>query len=127
MEQVVAAAAAGEDFAWELLFQRFDGVTRAVARSLRLGEQDADDMAQTTWLRLLENIEHLRSADALGAWLWVTARREGLRLLRLRGRELPTEAPEPEDVATDCFDDTEARRRSAVLRAIGKLPDERRA
>ena len=62
-----------------------------MARTYRLTPHDVDDVASTTWMRLLENIGHLRNADAVGAWLETTARRECLALLRRRKRERPTD------------------------------------
>ena len=62
-----------------------------MARTYRLTPHDVDDVASTTWMRLLENIESLRNADAVGAWLETTARRECLAVLRQRKRERPTD------------------------------------
>src|SRR5215218_6556750 len=78
LEQIVRAAAAGDDHAWTLLQDRFTKRIRAVARGYRLAPQDVDDVAQTTWLRLLEHIGAVRDANAVGAWLETTARRESL-------------------------------------------------
>jgi RNA polymerase sigma factor (sigma-70 family) len=53
---------------------------------------------QTTWLRLAENFNHLQDPSRVGPWLATTARRECLRTLRRRARELPDEQPpEPRD------------------------------
>jgi RNA polymerase sigma factor (sigma-70 family) len=46
---------------------------------------------QTTWLRLVENLDRIKDPERLGAWLATTVRHECLRQIRLRGRELPTE------------------------------------
>ena len=89
--RVVAAAAAGDEQAWALLQERYATRVRSVARTYRLTPHDIDDVAQTTWLRLLENIGNLRNADGVGAWLETTARRECLAVLRQRKRERPTD------------------------------------
>ena len=47
----------------------------------RLSPGDAGDVSQTTWLRLVENIDRLSDPARVGAWLATTARRECLRLL----------------------------------------------
>ncbi len=71
----------------------------SVARSHRLGDADAADVFQTTWLRLLENIDGLRNPDALSGWLATTARNESLRVLRRQARQIPTEDDKmPEEV-----------------------------
>jgi RNA polymerase sigma factor (sigma-70 family) len=89
--RVVAAAARGDEQAWALLQERYATRVRSVARTHRLTPHDIDDVAQATWLRLLENIGNLRNADGVGAWLETTARRECLAVLRQRKRERPTD------------------------------------
>jgi RNA polymerase sigma factor (sigma-70 family) len=91
LEQLVPAAASGDQAAWNELVDRFQGLVWATARSFRLSLADAADVAQTTWLRLVENLDRIREPERLGAWLATTARREALRHLRLHGRELPSD------------------------------------
>jgi RNA polymerase sigma factor (sigma-70 family) len=88
---LVVAAAEGDRAAWDKLVSRFSGLVWAVARSHRLQQEDAADVFQTTWLRLVEHLERLREPERVGAWLATTARRESLRILRQRGRENVTE------------------------------------
>lgn len=89
--ELVRDAAAGDQSAWDELVERYSGLVWAVARGHRMGHADAADVFQTTWLRLVEHLERLREPEHLGGWLSSTARRECLRVLRLRGRELPDE------------------------------------
>ena len=49
-------------------------------------ESDAADVAQTTWLRLLEHIDRIEYPDRVGSWLAATARNECLRSLAARKR-----------------------------------------
>lgn len=88
--ELVEGARAGSREAWEGLVDRFAGLVWAVARSLRLDASDAADVSQTTWLKLLQNLDRIEKADRVGGWLATTARRESLRVLRLSGRQLPT-------------------------------------
>jgi RNA polymerase sigma factor (sigma-70 family) len=118
-------ARAGDDAAWAALTRRYSGMLWAIARMHELGEADAADVVQTTWLRLVERLDQIRSPDRVGAWLAVTARRESLRLARHGGRDrsagealyaLPARAPGPDDVCV-------ARDRlRLVLAAIQALP-----
>jgi RNA polymerase sigma factor (sigma-70 family) len=85
------AAAAGDQGAWDAIVDRFSGLVWATARAHRLSQADAADVAQTTWLRLVEHLGSIREPEALGAWLATTARREALRLIRRGTRELPTD------------------------------------
>ncbi len=50
-----------------------------MTRDFSLTENDAADVVQVTWLRLLENIDRLESPAHVGSWLATTARRECLR------------------------------------------------
>ena len=74
--QVVAEARAGTSEAWETLVERFGGLVAAVARRCRLSEADVAEVGQTTWLRLVENIDRIQQPERLGAWLATTSRRE---------------------------------------------------
>lgn len=91
LEQLVPAAAAGDQAAWNELVERFQALVWATARSFRLSRADAADVAQTTWLRLVENLDRIREPERLAGWLATTARREALRHIRLHGRELASD------------------------------------
>jgi RNA polymerase sigma factor (sigma-70 family) len=91
VRELVRRAAAGDRAAWESLVARYERLVWGVARSHRLGEADAADVCQTTWMRLLEHLDDLRNPDALSGWLATTARHECLRVLRHQSRQIPTE------------------------------------
>jgi RNA polymerase sigma factor (sigma-70 family) len=85
--QLVYAAAQGDQQAWDALVERYAGRVWAIARGVyRLGPTDAADVSQTTWLRLVENLNRIRDPESVGAWLAETAKNECLRLLRHAGR-----------------------------------------
>jgi RNA polymerase sigma factor (sigma-70 family) len=85
---LIRAAGTGDQRAWERLVDRYANLVWSVARSFRLGEADAADVAQATWLRLVQHLCVIRDPERLGAWLATTARREALALLRRRGRDV---------------------------------------
>jgi RNA polymerase sigma factor (sigma-70 family) len=124
--QHLELAAAGDEAAWEAIVDRFSGLVWATARAHRLSREDAADVAQTTWLRLVENLDRIREPEHLGAWLATTARRESLRLIRRGGRERPSdeadlfEAPD-DDVLDRRLLDRE--RDGALWRAFAGLSD----
>jgi RNA polymerase sigma factor (sigma-70 family) len=99
--QLVRAAAAGDQAAWNQLVERFNGLVWSVARAHRLERADAGDVVQTTWLRLVEHLGRLQDPERVGAWLATTARRECLRTLRSSARVVPTEAELLPDPGTD--------------------------
>ena len=85
---MIRAANDGDEAAWGTIVDRFTGLVWATARAHRLPPSDAADVAQTTWLRLVENLDRIKDPERLGGWLATTARRECLRHIRLQGREL---------------------------------------
>jgi RNA polymerase sigma factor (sigma-70 family) len=125
---LVRRARAGDSDAWTRLITRFRGLPAAIARNFRLTGWEAEDVEQTTWLRLFESIDRLRNPERLPGWLATTARRECLHLLRSASRETPTE-----DLITRA-DDTgrfpapgddlmAAEVRTIVTTAVHALPD----
>jgi RNA polymerase sigma factor (sigma-70 family) len=91
LTSLVAAAAGGEAGAWETLVHHFSGLVWSVAGGYGLSRADSADVAQVTWLRLVENLGRLRDPSHVGAWLVTTTRRECLRLLRAMDREIATD------------------------------------
>jgi RNA polymerase sigma factor (sigma-70 family) len=83
---LVHRAAAGESWAWERLVDQYSRLIWAITRDFKLVESDAADVAQVTWLRLLENIHKIENPDRVGSWLATTARNECLRCLANRKR-----------------------------------------
>jgi RNA polymerase sigma factor (sigma-70 family) len=78
----VRAAAAGDVRAWEQLVDRYSDLLWSICRAHRLGPDDAADVVQLTWLRLLENLGRIRDPQRLAGWLATTCRRECRGLLR---------------------------------------------
>jgi RNA polymerase sigma factor (sigma-70 family) len=89
LAELVRAAAAGDQRAWEGLIGRFGGLVWSVARAHGLSRADAADVSQTAWLRLVEHLDRLRDPERVGTWLASTARHEALRTLRRARRQLP--------------------------------------
>jgi RNA polymerase sigma factor (sigma-70 family) len=129
LKRIVTAAAAGDARAWARLQDRFGARIRAVARCYRLAPHDVEDVAQTTWLRLLEHIGAIHDANAVGAWLETTARHESLRLLRHAKRERPTDDPVLVERPTEAVAEgrlVTAERRAALGAALHQLPGHQR-
>lgn len=94
--RLVRSVAAGDQRGWDALVDEFGSMIWAVARAHRLGDADAADVAQATWLRLFEHLKELREPGRVGAWLATTARRECLRILRGAHRHVPFDEATPE-------------------------------
>ena len=63
----------------------------AIARRCRLSDADVAEVSQTTWLRLVENLNRIQQPERIGAWLATTSRRESLRIATRRSLVSPGE------------------------------------
>jgi RNA polymerase sigma factor (sigma-70 family) len=84
--ELVRRAAGGDMTAWDRLVDQFARLIWSITVEFKLAESDAADVAQTTWLRLLEHIDRIQYPDRVGSWLAATARNECLRSLAARKR-----------------------------------------
>jgi len=91
---LVRGAAAGDRRAWERLVEQYARLIWSITAEFKLVESDAADVAQTTWLRLLEHIDRIEYPDRVGSWLAATARNECLRGLAARKRVVPAQDEE---------------------------------
>jgi len=83
---LVRRAADGDVMAWDRLVEQFARLIWSITVEFKLADSDAADIAQTTWLRLLEHIDRIEYPDRVGSWLAATARNECLRSLAARKR-----------------------------------------
>jgi RNA polymerase sigma factor (sigma-70 family) len=86
--RLVRRAAAGDKQAWERLVDQYARLIWSITREFRLVESDAADVAQTTWMRLIEHIDRIERPERVGSWLAATARNECLRSLAARKRQV---------------------------------------
>lgn len=120
---VFSAARGGDPAGWTELVRRYRPAIQAAVAPYRLGDADAADVVQTTWLRLLEHGHSVRDPERLGGWLATTARRESLAVLRRRrgevlvdtDRDTPASGPTPEAVVVDADVRREVRAVAAEL------------
>ena len=126
--QLVIRARNGDQQAWNMLVDRYASLVWSICRRCRLERADAEDVAQTVWLRLVDQLGRLREPDALPGWLATTTRRECLRVLNtarrtdtlglaLAAEDIPGQqhaAAEQELLA--------AERHAALLEAFAGLP-----
>jgi RNA polymerase sigma factor (sigma-70 family) len=124
---LVRRAAGGDRQAWERLVDQYARLIWSITADFRLSESDAADVAQTTWLRLLEHIDRIEHPDRVGSWLAATARNECLRSLAARKRVIVSQ----DEVELNCTAANEpevderllADERSRVVRdALSCLP-----
>jgi RNA polymerase sigma factor (sigma-70 family) len=125
--ELVARAQAGDQKAWNGLVEEYAPLVYGICRRYRLSPEDASEVNQEVWLRLVVHLRRLRNPAALPGWLATTARNECLRLLdagRRRaaaatayGRECPVGTDPPPDTYV-----LDAERNAALRAALRQLP-----
>jgi RNA polymerase sigma factor (sigma-70 family) len=89
--ELVGAAREGDEDALGQLITELSPLLWQVARAAGLASGDAEDVVQTTWLRLVSHLDGIRTSAALTAWLVTTAKREAWRVRASGRRQLPVE------------------------------------
>jgi len=79
---LVLACRRGEADAWNMLVNRYQRLIYTVPRRAGLDEDQAAEVFQRTFARLLENLDRIKRPECIHAWLVTTARRETLQLIR---------------------------------------------
>ena len=83
--ELVEACLAGEKTAWDDLVDQYGRLVYSIARRYGLSDADADDVFQSVFLTVMENLASLRQRERFSSWLitvthrqcWQTARRSG--------------------------------------------------
>ncbi len=122
---LVAAARDGQATAWNRLVERYAPLVWSTCRGFRLSPADTEDVGQTVWLHLVEQLPKIREAAALPGWIATTTRRECLRVLRAAHRTEPadTVGESPGDDQHELDEQLLAYERTAALRAaFAQLP-----
>ncbi len=92
LDEVLFAAAAGDDRAGAILHKRFDPlIKKTVAQAHRIPAVDTEDVVQEAWVRLLTKADQVQSPDSAGFWLRTTALRLSLRQMQQSSREILTD------------------------------------
>jgi RNA polymerase sigma factor (sigma-70 family) len=78
---LVGRAADGDQGAWDEIVERYAPLVWMICCRYRLSKHDTEDVGQTVWLLLVEQLGRLREPAALPGWLATTTSRECLRLV----------------------------------------------
>ena len=79
---LVTRARGGDKRAWDALVERYAPLIWSICRKYRLSRDDADDVGQSVWMRLVDQLDKIRNPAALAGWLATTTRRECGRVVR---------------------------------------------
>lgn len=89
--ELLTAAAAGDEAAWSGLVDRYSRLVWHVIWLVGARGAVAEDIYQTTWLRLVEYRDRIRDPERLAGWLARTARNEATRQGKLAARQRPVD------------------------------------
>lgn len=101
VSSLVARVCDGDQEAWNEIIERYAPLVWSICLRYQLSRSDVDDVGQSVWLLLVENIGKLREAAALPGWLTTTTRRECLRVLRTTQRHDHADLPPEEQMPVD--------------------------
>jgi RNA polymerase sigma factor (sigma-70 family) len=110
---------------------RYTSLLYGIGRRYRLTPEEREDAAQSPWLALCQNVDHIRDPHCIPGWLATTMRRCCTDTLRQRHRELPASdtlnTHTTSEAAPDIADAVAARHTTLRLhQAIARLPDRER-
>ncbi|MEG2365136.1 MAG: RNA polymerase sigma factor [Alistipes sp.] len=104
--RLVELALAGDDMAFEYLFNRYrDAIRRLFVQRLS-GEDDADDLLQETFIKVYINLQRYSATYTFGQWVYTIARNTFIDYIRKRQDDLSIDerftspaspAPNPEE------------------------------
>ena len=126
--RLVAQARDGDKQAWDAIVVRYAPLIWAICRRYRLDRPDADDVGQSVWLRLVDQLDVIRDPAALPGWIATTTRRECGRVVgAARKREVlgyaqdVAEIPDSDPAAAEA-EVLMAERNAALRAAFRELP-----
>lgn len=126
--QLVRAAKAGSEEAFDHLVERYLDAAHAVALGILKHHQDAEDAVQDAFIRALERIDQLEPGSDFGPWFYRVVRNVSLNLLR--HEKLRDHGPVPEGASGGPDPERETYRkmtRQRVLDALEQLPEMQRS
>lgn len=125
---LVMGARKGDQQAWNALVERHSPLVWSICRRYRLSQADAEDVFQTVWMRLVDQLDNLCEPAALCGWLRTTTHRECSRVSRAAYRQLAAEQVHDFDCIPDQLTETAdhklllAERKAAFREAFTRLP-----
>ncbi|MDQ4041822.1 MAG: sigma-70 family RNA polymerase sigma factor, partial [Actinomycetota bacterium] len=125
-ERLVASVRAGDDRAFEALFERYQRPILSFCRHMLGSREEAEDAAQQAFLSAYNGIRAGDRELQLRPWLYTIARNHCLSQLRARREQSSLEDAEPsvEGLASEVQRRADLRE---VLRDLARLPEDQRA
>jgi RNA polymerase sigma-70 factor, ECF subfamily len=127
-EDLISLVGAGDAFAFSALHDRHSRATYSLARRLTGDEQDAEDLAQETFLKVWRSADSYRTQrGSVRTWMLSVVRNQSIDRLRSQASRRRTqekaEAEAPRSQPSEGFAETWRRcRRDRVREALEDLP-----
>lgn len=86
VSELIEAALNGDQQAWNDIVDRYIPLVFSITRRYGLNSSEQNDVSQTLWMRLVENLDKIREPAALPGWIAITTRNEAFRMIKDRGR-----------------------------------------
>ena len=124
----VVRARDGDKQAWDELVERYAPLVWSICHRYRLCRVDADDVGQSVWLRLVDQLALVRDPAALPGWIATTTQRECRRVLRAARKQETLrhrlDAADIPDTVTGVAEAEllRAERHAALREAFSQLP-----
>jgi RNA polymerase sigma-70 factor (ECF subfamily) len=128
-EQLAAACLAGEDAAWQTLYERHFPAVERVVHAVGVRDDDADDLCQEIFMLVHKDLRGWKGQARLSTWLYRVATREAIRFARRRRRRrllLDLFARERRAAPPPDWSESEGGRRQYLRQLLDRLPPERR-
>jgi RNA polymerase sigma factor (sigma-70 family) len=119
---LVTCARKGDKQAWDALVERYSPLIWSICRRHRLRDADAEDVGQSVWSHLVDQLDNVRDPAALPRWLVTTTRRECLRVLRAAREPLAAGYRLDAQILPDEQELLVAERHAALREAFLALP-----
>jgi RNA polymerase sigma factor (sigma-70 family) len=124
---LVTRASGGDPDAWHEIVERYASLVYTICARYRLSNHDIEDVGQSVWLLLVEQLGKLREPAALPGWLATTTARECLRVVTAtnKAERLGTGLDDSVLFVDDTVIDEEilvAERNAALRAAFAELP-----
>lgn len=89
--ELLQMARQGDQEAWSELVEAMSPLIWSIARSFRLDNATAKDVAQTVWMRVVENLDRIEDPNRFPGWIATTCRREAMTVKNRSSRMVPSE------------------------------------
>ena len=121
-KELISGLIKGENEAFAELFFRYEKYVFAVAKRLVKIDQDAEEITQDVFFRVIKSVEGFRGESKLSSWLYRITHNLSLNRLRDGKKERENTVGLPETAADSGVSPEKEYERKRAAEAVGSLP-----